>query len=314
LVYFFAARLSVGLLLPPEGVAVFWPAAGVSSGVLIALGPHARWPVAVGVAGATVTIHQLIGDPLWAGIALGLCNTAEALITAGLLELYFGADFNIVRVRQVLGLLLAAIVATAISAIGGAVTYKLFHPSATMLTTWQHWFASDVIGIISVAPLVIGLAAVIRRPPSRSELIEGMTALLALTVMTAIAISLPWQAWETVLPVALLFPMLLWIAARCRPAFAAAGAFLVSITFVVTAVFNLGHFGDPGVSYADMQAQAAILFMAVGAYVLAALFAERRASEERLARANVMLERERDNKLMSAQAIAGAIAHEVRQP
>ena len=65
---------------------------------------------------------------------------------------------------------------------------------------------------------------------------------------------------------------------------------------------------------ADQQAQAAILFVAVGAYVLAALFAERRESEARLARANMLLERERDNKLMSAQAIAGAIAHEVRQP
>jgi signal transduction histidine kinase len=82
----------------------------------------------------------------------------------------------------------------------------------------------------------------------------------------------------------------------------------------VTAVFDIGHFGDPSVSYADMQAQVAILFVAVGAYVLAALFAERRASEARLARANMLLEREQDNKLMSAQAIAGAIAHEVRQP
>jgi signal transduction histidine kinase len=54
--------------------------------------------------------------------------------------------------------------------------------------------------------------------------------------------------------------------------------------------------------------------VAVGAYVLAALFAERRESQARLARANMLLERERDNKLMSAQAIAGAIAHEVRQP
>jgi integral membrane sensor domain MASE1 len=86
LVYFLAARLSVGLLLPPEGVAVFWPAAGVSSGVLIALGPRARWPVAAGVTAATVVIHQLIADPLWAGIALGLSNAAEALIVAGLLE------------------------------------------------------------------------------------------------------------------------------------------------------------------------------------------------------------------------------------
>jgi signal transduction histidine kinase len=183
-----------------------------------------------------------------------------------------------------------------------------------MLTTWQHWFESDGIGIIIVAPLVIGLTAAIRRPPPRSELIEGTTALLALAVMTGIAISLPWQAWETVLPVALLFPMLLWIAARCRPVFAAAAAFLVSISFVATAVFDVGHFGDPGVSYADQQAQAAILFVAIGAYVLAALFAERRESQARLARANMLLERERDNKLMSAQAIAGAIAHEVRQP
>jgi signal transduction histidine kinase len=312
--YFLAARLSVGLLLE-EGVAVFWPAAGISSGVLIALGPRARWPVAVGVTAATVTIHQLIGDPLWAGIALGLSNAVEALIVAGLLELYFGADFSIDRLRQVLGLFLAAIVGTAISGIGGAVTYRLFQgPPATMLTTWQHWFASDVIGIIIVAPLVIGLTAAIRRPPPRSELIEGTTALLALAVMTGIAISLPWQAWETVLPVALLFPMLLWVTARCQPVFAAAAAFLVSISFVVTAVFDIGHFGDPGVSYADRQAQAAILFVAIGAYVLAALFAERRESQARLARANTLLERERDNKLMSAQAIAGAIAHEVRQP
>jgi signal transduction histidine kinase len=314
LAYFLAARLSVGLLLPPEGVAVFWPAAGISSGVLIALGPRARWPVVAAVTTATVVIHQLIGDPLWAGIALGLSNAVEALIVAGLLELYFGVDFNFVRLRQVLGLLLTAIVGTAISAIGGAVTYKLFHPSATLLTTWQHWFASDVIGIIIVAPLVIGLTAAIRRPPPRSELVEGTTALFALAVMTGIAISLPWQAWQTVLPVALLFPMLFWVAARCRPVFAAAAAFLVSITIVVTAVFDLGHFGDPGISYADMQAQAVILFVAIGAYVLAALFAERRESEARLARANMLLEGERDNKLMSAQAIAGAIAHEVRQP
>ena len=87
-----------------------------------------------------------------------------------------------------------------------------------MLTTWQHWFASDAIGIIIVAPLVIGLAAAVRQPPPRSELIEGAAALVALAVMTGIAISLPQEPWETVVPVALLFPMLLWIAARCRPA------------------------------------------------------------------------------------------------
>ena len=315
--YFLAARLSVGLVLKPEGVAVFWPAAGISSGVLIALGPRSRWPVAAGVTVATIVIHQLIADPLWAGIALGLSNAAEAVITAALIERYFGTDFSIGRLRQVLGLLVAAIVGTAASGIGGAVTYRLFSgASAEMLTTWQHWFASDAIGIVIVAPLVIELAAALRQPPPRSEIIDGMTALAALAVMTAIAIALPQEPWETVVPVAVLFPILMWITARCRPVFAAAAAFLVSTTVVSTAVLGLGHFGDASLAFADRipQAQAVILFVALGAYILAALFAERRENEARLARANMMLERERDNKLMSAQALTGAIAHEVRQP
>ena len=108
--------------------------------------------------------------------------------------------------------------------------------------------------------------------------------------------------------------MLLWIAARCRPVFAAAAAFLVSITVVVTAVFDLGHFGDPVFHCRPIASPGGYFVCGSGAYVLAALFAERRESEARLARANMLLERERDNKLMSAQAIAGAIAHEVRQP
>jgi len=315
--YFLAGRLGVGLILKPEGVAVFWPAAGISSGVLIALGRRARWPVAAGVIAATVVVHLLIADPLWAGIALGLSNAAEALITAGLIEYYFGADFSLDRLRQVIGLLAAAIFGTAISGVGGAVTYRLYSgPSAEMLTSWQHWFASDAIGIIIVAPLVIGIAAALRHPPPRGELIEGAVALTALAVATGIVIFLPPQFWVTVLPIAALFPILLWVTARCRPVYAAAAAFLVCITFVATAVFGFGHFGNASILFADriLQAQSAILFVALGAFVLAALFAERSDSEARLTRLNMMLERERDNKLMNAQAITAAIAHEVRQP
>src|SRR6516164_6128046 len=121
--YFLAADFSVRLLVEPEGVAVFWPAAGISSGILIAFGMRARWPVLAGVIGATLTTHLLIKDPIWAGVALGLCNGAE-------------------------------VAGTAVSGIGGAVTYRLFQgPSAPMLNTWQHWFASDAVGIIAVAPL-----------------------------------------------------------------------------------------------------------------------------------------------------------------
>src|SRR5262249_738977 len=172
--YFLAAAFSVRLILEPEGVAVFWPAAGISSGILIVLGPSARWPVLSGVIVATVAAHLIINDPLWAGVALGLCNGVEALITPGFAPHYFGAGFRPVRLRHVFSLLAAAGAGTIVSGIGGAVTYRLMRgPSAPMLETWQHWFASDAIGIITVAPLVIGLAAIVRRPSPRSEVVEG---------------------------------------------------------------------------------------------------------------------------------------------
>ena len=317
LAYFLTAKFSVGLVLEPAGVAVFWPAAGISSGLLIALGPRGRWPVLAGVMLATIATHLIINDPLWAGVTLGLSNGAEALITAALIHHYFGADFNLVRVRHVVGLLAAAVAATTVSGIGGAVTYRLMRgPSAPMLDSWQHWFASDFVGIIAVAPLVIGVAAVVRRPSPRSEVIEGTLGLVALALVTGLIISLPRGLWETVFPITWLFPVFAWLAARTRPAFCAAGAFVVSITIVLTTILGMGHFGDPSLPVTDrvLEAQAGILVVALSAYVLAAIFAQRRESATYLAHSNAMLERERDNKLLSAQALTAAIVHEVRQP
>jgi signal transduction histidine kinase len=304
-----------GLLVVPEGVAVFWPAAGISSGILIAFGSLARWPVAAGVIVGTLAMHLMQGDSLPVGAVLGLCNAAEALIVAGLIVRYFGASFRLERLRDVLGLLAAAVVGTAVSGIAGATAYGLWR-GAPFLTTWQAWFASDVIGVIIVAPLVIGLTAALREPLPRSALVEGGAALAGLAVVTMIIISLPRGPWATVAPGALLFPMLLLLAARYRPVIAAAGAFMVSLAVVLTTIFGIGHFGDSRIPIGEriLQAQAVIVIVALFALVLAAIFAGRRESEARLKRSNDMLQRERDNKLMNMQALTGAIAHQVRQP
>ena len=63
LAYFLAALLSYDLSLQSEGLAVFWPASGVSSGLLIALGSRARWPVVSGVIVAVVADHLMLADP-----------------------------------------------------------------------------------------------------------------------------------------------------------------------------------------------------------------------------------------------------------
>jgi hypothetical protein len=88
LAYFFAARLGLALLTKPDGVAVFWPAAGVASGILIALGPSARGPVVAGTMAATI-VANLLGDrTIWSALVFAVCNAGEAVIVAGLIERY----------------------------------------------------------------------------------------------------------------------------------------------------------------------------------------------------------------------------------
>jgi signal transduction histidine kinase len=315
LAYFLAALISYGL--SSEGLAVFWPASGIAPGILIALGSRSRWPVVGGVIVAVVADHLMMADPLRVGIVFALSDAAETLIIAGLIERYFGAGFSLNRMRHVLGLLAAALAGTSVSGIGGVVASVLLQPpTVPILTIWELWVTSNTIGFIAVAPLLIGLAAALRQRPRGSELVEGAVALTMLAVMTGVIISLSQERWETVVPVAWLFPMLLWLTARCRPVFAAAAVFMVSVAIVWTTIFGIGHFGDPGlpITVRIQGAQANILIVALSAYILAALFAERKENETRLARSNMMLERERDNKLMNLDAMVASIAHEVRQP
>ena len=87
--YFFAAQLSLGLLTKPEGVAVFWPAAGISAGTLIALGAAARLPVTLGVMAASA-LASLLGDrSIAAAIVFALCNAGEPVLVAWLITHQF---------------------------------------------------------------------------------------------------------------------------------------------------------------------------------------------------------------------------------
>jgi signal transduction histidine kinase len=311
--YFLTSRLSLLLITKPDDIAVFWPAAGVAAGVLIALGPGTRLPVAVGTIVASIPGNLLGVWSLWTSIVFALCNAGQVLLMSVLIERYFGSDFSLGSLRQVLGLVAAAIVGTAAAAIGGTVGVVLVEGStAPALTIWYHWLTSNVPGIVAVGPLLIGLVSAVRDPPPRSEIIEGVVALVALTALSGLIIFFPREPWV----IALLFPLLLWLAARCRPVFAAAAAFIIALTIVWTTTFSIGMFGQENFPMAErvLASQAAILAVSLCAIVLASLFSERRESEARLARSNMMLQQERNNKLMNIDAITSAIVHEVRQP
>src|SRR5262245_26759151 len=285
--YFLAARLSLFLQTQPDGVAVFWPAAGVSSGILIALGRDVRWPVAVvwwsvaiGVIAATIAANLSDDRTIWASSAFGLCNAGEALLVAWLIKFCVGRDFTLNRMRHVAVFLGAAAVGTGISGVGGTLAYKLFHSSdVPALITWRHWFASDAMGIITVAPLIIGLVSLVRMPTPRRELVEGILGVAAVAATTGVIIFLlPQMWWELVVPVELLFPLVLWLSARCRLVFTSAAIFVISVAIVGAVTFDLGNFGKvgPTTEARIWGSQAGILGVTLFALLVAAVFAERR--------------------------------------
>src|SRR5215510_5232004 len=291
--YFLAARLSLALLAEPAGVAVFWPAAGVAAGLLISMGPRARWPVVAGTMAATIVANTLGDRNLSSAIVFAVCNAGEAVLISALLEKLFGSPFSHDRIQRVLGFLSAAIFGTAVSGIGGMVGYLLFHTStASALTIWSLWFASDAIGVATVAPLIIGIFSVVRDPPPHNEILEGILVLVLTAVLSAFVVHLPSTVWAVELAIACLFPLLLWVAARCRPAFAAAATFIFALTIVWTTTFGLGIFGSPELPMADriLIAQVAILVQSLCALVLAALFAERREHEGKLMESEARLQ------------------------
>jgi PAS domain S-box-containing protein len=289
LVYFFAARLSLAMLAPVDGVAVFWPAGGVASGILIALGPAVRWPVIAGVVAASIAANLLGDRNVWSSVFFAFTNAGESVIVAGLIHRFCGSPFELNELRKVLALFAATAAGASLSGIAGTAGFVLFHGStASPPVIWFHWFSSAAIGIITAAPLAIGLAALVRNFPPRREIVEGVAALAVVSLVSASLVFLPNEPWTSELAIGALCPLLLWIASRLRPAFTAVATFICAITIVWTTIFAMGIFGDSRLSVEQgvLGAQANILAISLGALVLAALFNERRLHE------SAILERE----------------------
>ena len=301
--YFLAAKLGLALLEDADGVAVFWPAAGIASGVLIGFGTSARWPVVAGVMVATIAANLLGDRNIWSSIFFAVANAGEATVVAGLIQRLYGSPFELNELRHVLGLFAATIAATIASGILGTLGFVFFYGStASVSTIWFHWFASDALGTITIAPLIIGFASLLRDFPPRREIAEGMFSLAVVSALCAFLILMPNQTWTFELAIAALCPLIVWIAARLRPLFTAAATFIYAITIVWTTTFGIGVFGGPRlpIDQRILYAQATILAISFGALILAALFSERRLHEITLI--------EREARLQDALKAGGVLA------
>jgi PAS domain-containing protein len=233
--------------------------------------------LAAGVSVATIACNLMIGRNLWLATAFGLLNAGQPIFTVWLVERWFGHTFRLEDVQRVLGLFVTTAIASAIAALGAAVAISLVEATASPLHVWRIWFAACSLGIVTVAPLLIGLGDVMRERLSPDELNEGYAGLVTLAALCVFLICLPDGPWATALPEAFVFPFLLWVAMRCRPVFAAAAALVVGLIVIGSTTLNVGYF-DAGKPLADriLSAQIFVLAEAILVVLLAAVFAEKR--------------------------------------
>jgi len=286
--YLVSAWFSLRLVARPENVAVFWPAAGVASGIFIALGGRRRVLPATAVFVATLIANLVSGGDAIGTFVFAVANTVEPVIIAYALEAVAGRPFRLDNLQAVGSFTAIAAIGAAIAALCGALGLPLAgHSAAPSWIIWRTWFVADLVGIVAVAPLFVTVAPMFgaSRPPMR-EWIEGTLLLL---VLAGVAEYLFGQSpgaasWPSMIPLAFLFPLLLWIGARCAPAFAAAGSFLIALITVWNTIEGRGRFADPHYSLDErvLAAQAFMFTTSLCALSLAIIIGERRRAEAAL--------------------------------
>src|SRR5262249_22524326 len=135
-----------------------------------------------------------------------------------------------------------------------------------------------------VAPLVIGLGQLWRERPSAGELTTGLGLLAIMALVATHVARHPTDSWLSFSPGCVELPLLLWMAARYRPTFAIAAAFVLSTTVICATIFGIGHFGDASIPFTErvQGAQLTVAMITAFTLILVALFAERRQKEAAL--------------------------------
>ena len=171
---------------PTETSAPWWPAAGLTLGVLCRI-RRADWPSVLAVVFAADVVADLIeGTTVLTSLGWATANALEPLLGALAMAWVFrGHAPNIespVNVLRFFGV--AALAGTpAASLIGGATSALAY--DLDLLESWRLWYIGDVLGILLVAPVVLYLPQIRAAFDARFAMMLGLTATVVFVVFTA---------------------------------------------------------------------------------------------------------------------------------
>jgi signal transduction histidine kinase/integral membrane sensor domain MASE1 len=305
-----AGKFGLRLAFVNASATPVWPPTGIALAAVLLFG-YRVWPGVL--IGAFIANLTTAGSPVSSlGIAIG--NTLEALVGAALVTRFANGPRAFERPQDLFKyVLLAGLVATAVSATIGVVTLSLTGYASwnDFGAIWSTWWLGDAGGALIVAPLLVLLWTRPELPwgPADRKVEVGLLGVAVLIIGWAVFSGTTAASVQRYPIEFVTLPVLVWAAVRTGPLGSAAVALVFSGFAVWGTLQGFGPFARDNQNESLLLVQLFMGVAAVTAMALAAAVLDRwragetiRAVEERL---RLTEARERvERALAAAQAIA----------
>ncbi|HEX5748840.1 MAG TPA: PAS domain-containing protein [Archangium sp.] len=286
LFYMAVARLSMRTL-GADGIAVVWPASGLSLSVLLLRGSW-LWPgIVLGAMGANL----LAGFPPLLALALGFANALETLLAIFLMVDVAGSSPRFDRFRDLFSLGLASLLATPVGALLAGVSFLLLGPPGVQpLSVALTWWAADQLSIWLMTPAV--LVVMDRRGLPHRTWGRRLEMAVSYACLLWLGWNLFWRPFRMdlfSLPF-LVFPLLVWLALRTGSFGTVLGNLLLGALAVGGTLARGGVFGGMEKEDSRVSLQVFLGAAPLTSLVLALVTEERQRNAERARRSEQWLQ------------------------
>lgn len=267
LLYFLIAKASLLLATINSNTSPFWPATGFAIAGVFVFGYRYTSAIFLGA----FLANFYIGTDLFSCLLMATGNSLEALLGAAILQGILRRKSEFENFSELTGVVCASLLAPIISASFGTlgVAFSLTGQNPQLGQVWRTWWTGDMIGGLTVIPLILALAKVKWRTISFSP--QPLLKFLAAFVLLSTTLWISFKNPSNLGGVFIIFPVLLLMQLYLDHVSLFLGSLGVSILAIVVTTQGVGPFTGGSTNDNLLNLQLFLSSLALTALVLDSL-------------------------------------------